>query len=239
MSRSSKGFADFFPTAPSVLQQKRSRTTLHPRKEAHGVPFDSSERHGLPTPEKGAFDNGRRHDGQPYGDNSNDRAPGTHPMITADTEPSQGDLLNGVGSASSTSTTSSGFSAARGPHSSQFTRDHRPSSMTPLTNGGSPASGAGKSPPPAKYTYHNQSQVHGSSSYPPPRLSRTSTNNHADNLDNSARPGKGKSRGKKILYDPELDKSLPAKERRSKAPKYEEITDQVCIKLLVKFCVHQ
>ncbi|OOF96906.1 hypothetical protein ASPCADRAFT_165092 [Aspergillus carbonarius ITEM 5010] len=35
MSRSSAGFADFFPTAPSVLQQKRKSTRERPRSEAH------------------------------------------------------------------------------------------------------------------------------------------------------------------------------------------------------------
>ncbi|CAK43391.1 uncharacterized protein An18g06840 [Aspergillus niger] len=47
MSRSSAGFADFFPTAPSVLQQKRKSIRERPRSEAHPDQDHSDEGHTL------------------------------------------------------------------------------------------------------------------------------------------------------------------------------------------------
>ncbi|KAL4940787.1 histone-lysine N-methyltransferase, H3 lysine-4 specific [Aspergillus oleicola] len=49
MSRSSAGFADFFPTAPSVIQQKRSKVSRErQRSRAHLDSGHADEEHGIP-----------------------------------------------------------------------------------------------------------------------------------------------------------------------------------------------
>ncbi|EHA19253.1 hypothetical protein ASPNIDRAFT_56859 [Aspergillus niger ATCC 1015] len=56
MSRSSAGFADFFPTAPSVLQQKRKSIRERPRSEAHPDQDHSDEGHTLLEEPKAILD---------------------------------------------------------------------------------------------------------------------------------------------------------------------------------------
>lgn len=122
MSRSSKGFADFFPTAPSVLQQKKSRTTQErSRHEPSNHSSSSSSRreqasnshHGTTRPSSDFASRALKHE---------------------DKNPS--DVRNGIGSTSSASTTSTTFD----------TRKARSSEHTPLSHVDSASPAHGKSP---------------------------------------------------------------------------------------------
>ncbi|KAI4259429.1 MAG: hypothetical protein LQ352_000737 [Teloschistes flavicans] len=227
MSRSSKGFADFFPTAPSVLQRKRSRAT--------------GSRHGLePAAIGGNSPLHRCTSNVPVAiherDSGRHQASGmvtdlcSAPSLSVQEEGdcAQGDLLNGVGSASSTSTASSIFSAVNRKQSLVNQQDlHSSTSATPLTHIDASPSGETMISPtkdhgrsgkgttqrlkgdfmPTGRTEFFQSSNSGMQD--PPRLLH-------------ARPGKGEVKGEKIRYDPDLDKNknISSKEKRLRKPEY-------------------
>lgn len=219
MSRSSKGFADFFPTAPSVLQRKRSRATDTRR-----------------DPVPGGHSPQRRPSAQSYVANSAaERERCRKPISKADAGPTpslslheesdcvQGDLLNGVGSASSSSTASSVFSASHrmlNPANQQAS--HQSTSWTPLTQvDASPSRDAMDSPKrdqSRKEKEHFEScdrhAVRGLHQKPIERLG--SIDGH------SARPGEGEAKGEKLEYDPDTDEKfkLNKKEKRATKPTY-------------------
>ena len=45
----------------------------------------------------------------------------------------------------------------------------------------------------------------------------------------SARPGKGEVKGFKAVYDPDLDKSLKGKEKRSRQVQFSPFGEEVCL----------
>ena len=47
-----------------------------------------------------------------------------------------------------------------------------------------------------------------------------------------ARPRRGQVKGKKLTYDPELDKTISSKERRSRQPQYKDIVSEVWLRFL-------
>lgn len=228
MSRSSKGYADFFPTAPSVLQQKRFKAAQLRRRPKSPPVSESkpSSSSSLSTaqPEKPAPPNGGD-----YG-----RLGVENTSTTQDeSESVPGDLLNGVGSASSTSTTSSifstGHSAIYRPHTSDAQKS---TSLTPLTT-------ADSSPPPTSSGSPNNSRL-------PNGLSQGTKSNRSPSRRKDmdvpvasvskflrplkrlqARPGAGEAKGLRVVYDPDLDKKLSSKERKSRQPQYEPFGQEV------------
>ncbi|KAL9012816.1 MAG: hypothetical protein Q9173_002447 [Seirophora scorigena] len=219
MSRSSKGFADFFPTAPSVLQRKRSRATDTRR-----------------DPVLGGHSPQRRPSAQSYVANSAaERERCRKPISKVDAGPTpslslheesdcvQGDLLNGVGSASSSSTASSVFSASyRMLNPANQHASHQSTSWTPSTQvDASPSRDAMDSPKrdqSRKEKEHFEScdrlAARGLHQKPIERLA--SVDGH------SARPGEGEAKGEKLEYDPDTDEKfkLNKKEKRATKPTY-------------------
>ena len=232
MSRSSKGFADFFPTAPSVLQQKRSRTAQHRKRQKS----PSNESSNLPPTSFGgadiATDDGESGTTPLANGTDVDEIPGeSTQMNQEESDLAQGDLLNGVGSASSSSTTSSVFSTshrALGP-----TRGQLASTLTPLTNTDSSPPGVEKSP--AHVKYDSRAGTSDESTMPPSQIynmtQSSSTLNPVDiprSQRTHARPGKGEVKGTRVVYDPDLDKTLSSKERKGRKVQYEDFGEDVC-----------
>ena len=230
MSRSSKGYADFFPTAPSVLQQKRSKAAQL-RRRPKSPPISeakppSASSLSTAQAEKFALPNGGDH-GRLGVENTS--------TIQDESECVPGDLLNGVGSASSTSTTSSIFSTSHGavymPHANDAQKS---TSLTPLTT-------ADSSPPPNSLGSPNSSRLLNG-----PFLGTKSNRSPSRHKDTEAsvasvtkfprplkrlqaRPGAGEAKGLKIVYDPDLDKKLSSKERKSRQPQYEPFGQEVSL----------
>jgi histone-lysine N-methyltransferase SETD1 len=116
MSRASAGFADFFPTAPSVLQQKskkaaRDRQSSKIKQASSPRPIPDAELAGgggQRKTQEGSTASSQSSDQVTSNDINKQQTSGAQD----DADEAQGDLLNGVGSASShTSTVSSVFSA--------------------------------------------------------------------------------------------------------------------------------
>ena len=221
MSRSSKGFADFFPTAPSVLQQKRFKasqtrkrprsqsgqdtTLLHTSSAAHP---SSTGNHETPSQINHAFSTPFQQE-QPL-------------HVAEENDTVHGDLLNGVGSASSTSTSSSIFSTNHNAQGVALgTGNHGSASQTPLTN-------VESSPPHNNLTPSGTKHVYGQSTV---AKGAQRIGNNAENLkvngattpahtlvlaQPQARPARGEVKGVKTVYDPELDAKLPSKEKRAR-----------------------
>lgn len=234
MSRSSKGFADFFPTAPSVIQQKKSKIAQEKNRQ------DSSSSRPPPSTahtrvsSDNVLLNARKNDGAHRSSTNgvnHDRSLHEATTLTQDeSESVQGDLLNGVGSASSTSTASSVFDAHNRQHDlSQQNRSDK-TELTPLTTIDSSSPGQNKSP--AYRKQDSSAALHpGTSSRAAPSTMSRPPSSIPKQPDFSGmcgvRPGKGKSKGAKIIYDPELDKTISSKERRSRPPQYKDIVSDV------------
>lgn len=206
MSRSSKGFADFFPTAPSVLQQKRSKTSTGRKRPRSPSEQDTSLSH--PSPENHGSSS-KDCDGRPQLNGiSNPYLPADRSRHVVDEgESAHGDLLNGVGSASSTSTSSSVFSTNFPQGKAPQTGAYGSASLTPLTN-------AESSPPhnivpsPRRQNVNNSSSVAKKALEPhdDPNLNcHRSPSGNLVPVTCQARPKKGEVKGVKIVYDPDLD----------------------------------
>lgn len=232
MSRSSKGFADFFPTAPSVLQQKRSKSAQfrrrgkspaldsHKSAEASSVPLGEPHRHA----EGSNPANGAHHD---------EFRGGLASAIQDEVECVPGDLLNGVGSASSTSTASSIFSTSNhAPNMAHANGNHKSTSLTPLTNAdSSPKSNAFDFPQNQRIREKAIADSKLAQSPSNHEVTKTSTSlkqQHVKPLSRTqARPDRGEVKGLKAIYDPDLDKKLTSKERKSRQVQYEEFGKEV------------
>jgi len=236
MSRASKGFADFFPTAPSVLQQKRSRTVQNRKKQKPSVVDEPAPTHASSKSAPISTS-----DLEPDTEHLRNRTRGDHgiaePLLRnqEDNESPHGDQLNGVGSRSSSSTTSSVFSnnhRSAGPSCSNG--GNLITSLTPLTNTDSSPPGTNKSPP--IYTTHSlQSGIDGyipaesvtniAMEHTPAALTPVSS---PGLVPTQARPGKGEAKGTKLVYDPELDKKISAKDRKGRKVQYNTFGEEVC-----------
>ncbi len=239
MSRASAGFADFFPTAPAVLQQQHRQAALERQqaksKGKHTKNGSSSRVDGGGT--SADISTSR----EPVGDTSSkggavvvkNEDDKSEPTAHDDTDSVAGDLLNGVGSASShASTVSSIFSG--GAHVSQAQRGGLSHShtLTPLTNTES-------SPP----EHHNSSPRSKAASVaralnahqeiatdlddPPGEESGAMTLLTSRRMLPHARDLGGEIKGEICTYDPELDKSLSSRERRKRKPEYRTIRAEV------------
>ena len=206
MSRPAGKFADFFPTAPSVLQQRKSSKAALQRSKSHPdvkqePPGDAS------TTSLSA---------RPVGQESNLDAPkpdkyadGTKRSTTIDEmESLPGDLLNGAWSASSTSTASSVFSSVHQPHSTTYPHGNPLHALTPLTNS--------EFSPPEKLV----SPLRGIDAGADKDTKVTSVSATMTPIQTppsfhlSARPSGLVVKGCKATYDPELDKKTPSKDKR-------------------------
>ena len=234
MSRSSKGFADFFPTAPSVLQQKKSRTAEErKRQDSSTSAYLATTSSHTPTSSDhntlGAKKADRRNGSLTNGLNHDRSATDALPPNQDESESIQGDLLNGVGSASSTSTASSVFDANQRQLDPAQQKRHAQTELTPLTTIDSSSPGRNQSP---AYTKPETSLAPrpDSSRVLPPTSVRPPTSMPAKEevaWKSGARPGKGQAKGVKATYDPELDKTISSKERRSRQPVYKDIIADV------------
>ena len=221
MSRSSKGFADFFPTAPSVLQQKRSKPAQSRKRPRSPAGEEATLPPTLLAPHASSTSAG---EGRP---STNGICNGHHrveqtPHVPDESDTAHGDLLNGVGSASSTSTSSSVFSVNQNQR--RMALKYGSASLTPMTN-------VDSSPPHNSVPSPERKQVHGgtASSRDPPNLAAArgatlKAHNSTISVDapsasqSQARPGKGELKGVKVVYDPDLDDTLTSsKERKSRS----------------------
>ena len=246
MSRSSKGYADFFPTAPSVLQQKRTKTVQH-RKRQKSSAIDGSD-HALASTDFTDTIRVESHfkevppTNSTYGDTAIHEP---NPANQEENESTIGDLLNSVGSVSSTSTTSSVFSLhhqTTGPYPGNGVGLN--SSLTPLTNTDSSPTGTNKSPP-AHITHAGRSNTQrpSASNVPPTDEMELNTAtltpiSSPGSLPPQARPGKGETKGEKAVYDPELDKKLTSKEKKGRKVAYQTFGEEVwpMYNLIPTFC---
>ncbi|KAL8842446.1 MAG: hypothetical protein Q9176_002598 [Flavoplaca citrina] len=234
MSRSSKGFADFFPTAPSVLQRKRTRVAESPRRLPSPATSTESPAHRT---------SGNSRSGQPGTEGVQGRGLGLRsdlgsaPSHAAQEENEctlQGDLLNGVGSASSTSTASSVFSAHNQTlnHSNQH-GSHQSAAWTPLTNvDASPSQEIMDSPHRNHLPSEESNAVHSNESHSliGKFNKRPLLNSVSQQLGRNfqARPGKGEVKGEKITYDPCLDVKIKSDkiQKRDRRPKYARFAEK-------------
>ena len=232
MSRPS--FEGFFPAAPAVIQQRKSKAALEKKQIASSPACDPSAA-AVAAPE--ASVSARRNEPPAEVDGSRNTGASQSDAPNSaqdDSESVQGDLLNGVGSASSTSTASSVFSHPRpadAPHSRTLPRN----TSTPLTNDEVSSPIFGKSPLHAKPDAVSVLTANMESAPLPEPSVNAATPPTRERAPEYARPGRGESRGVKIVYDPELDKEIPVRERRGRKPQYKELVGEVR-SLIQKHC---
>lgn len=213
-------FADFFPTAPSVLQEKKKAAKDRRKSHTETPPSTKEVDTSATGDEQHVLDNHdarqRKSVSYPNGTDHNEKL---SPPQDA------GDLLNGVGSASSlTSTSSSVFSQSTTAKQPQNALDGQFNSLTPLTNHES-------SPPQPLYSPQQNSNIASSShvndlqdSKQPPRIAQSNTSNSSRaQLLAKVFPPLGESRGQKILYNPDLDPKVPQEHKKKVKPKYKPI----------------
>ena len=236
MSRSSKGFADFFPTAPAVLQQKRSKASLDRRSHRSSTTARFHASHAQSGPRAPSVSEPA--DIAVVDKATNGELKTMHQSPTQEeSELLNGDLTHEVGSASSTSTASSIFSIVhKESHSSCHNGPHKSTSLTPLTNiDSSPRAGNLHSPKKSHISQYKMSSDLARSPILSP-LEEPSAPYELDDGGKSssgrrpARPGAGEEKGFKIVYDPDLDKALKAlssKEKRSRRAQYQPFGQEV------------
>ena len=237
MSRSSKGFADFFPTAPSVLQQKRFKASQDRRAHQSSSPGNSKYSHSAHAPP--ALTDGALGGSVPAAGLTNGETT-TMPRSLAqeDSECINGDLAHEVGSASSTSTASSIFSAGqKEAHTGHQYGPHKSTSLTPLTNiDSSPRpNGINSSPKRSIQDQHLLSTrvLRSPSSPQSSHASKLGSDSLTLSRRPQARPGKGETKGFKAVYDPDLDRNSRAKDKKSRLPvHYQPFGEEVSFPLL-------
>ena len=214
--------ADFFPTAPSVIQQRKSSKLPDLDKTKSRRPDERVE-------DVNAKENLVRHSLNSSSTTSRPPLP-TKPDHSAKTsvnrdesEHVQGDLLNGVGSASSSSTASSVFSAPIANAGMHGASHLNLSTLTPLTSSDSPSNGKLISPTgdsgshTAMDSSKPASSLHQGSMTPlhtPPTHRRTARDTSSD------------IKGTRCTYDPELDKNLNSKDKRKLKAQFQEFGTQ-------------
>ena len=230
-----RGLDHFFPTAPSVLQQKRSRAAQQ-RRKLQSPPAGRPESVCAPSESQEApvedVDGGG---GTPVNRAESEEVKVESTVVAQDEGDSvQGDLLNAVGSASSSSTTSSVFSTHnRTLAILQQGTSHQATTLTPLTVADSSPPRVHKSPPQTKRDALAGMDL-GSSvrtpdsnhKAPTPEFDLTPINSPGpEGL--QARPGKGEVKGIKVTYDPDTDKKLDSKERKKLKVKWHTFGEEV------------
>jgi len=236
MSRSAGSFADFFPAAPSVIQQKQKKAALgHQQRKPR-----SSE-------------SSRAEDNHVNGSSRSPHPTATQPSLARlaasltdhaadDEDKSQlngelRDMLDGVGSASSlNSVVSSVFSnSAPTENAMHHTTGIGSLALTPLT--------IVESSPPEKAPSPQKDAIK-----PTKSLTNGGASSGRQESDNAAaishtnaaiertrfhkrllpRPGTGKVKGVRTVYDPELDHKLATKDKKTVKPRYKQFGEEVC-----------
>ncbi|KAL9085503.1 MAG: hypothetical protein Q9165_007548 [Trypethelium subeluteriae] len=226
MSRASAGsFAAFFPNAPSVLEKKRKRSSSEAIKAPSKSPaLDHSSRSTAAggTTLAATVSEAR----------SNEQASALGQSAREDDEirsSESGDILNGVGSASSlASTTSSVFS---NPYPQNSSHGHGATvgahALTPLTNTESSPLEKTESPTQAKLpngvTHMDQNPPTGApaeADIPNHAPSTITPANTPPESRRTAQPSMGEVRGFKIHFDPETADGLTREQRKKSKVKY-------------------
>ena len=218
MSRSTSKFADFFPSAPSVLQQRKGLKAADSPQLRTGS-SDSAFRNALAkeTSNQVALSSTDLPAGQ-----VTKRAPGAKGTSLAGTQ-EEGDLLSGSGSASSASTSSSIFSANLNGTTMSYTNGIHSHALTPLTNTDISPDGKIISP-----TLDGNRHAVISNSF-------TGTLNDSVMTPQRTPPAPRRParetglvvKGSKCLYDPDLDKELGPKDKRKLKAQYMEFGTSV------------
>ncbi|KAF1816001.1 histone H3-K4 methyltransferase Set1 [Eremomyces bilateralis CBS 781.70] len=218
MSRASGGsFADFFPNAPSVVQSKRLKLAQQPLSAdppvaRHASQSDHADIISTTSATQSAFDGSSN--------STKDQSNSRHTVEDDSTQrPGSGDLLNGVGSESSlTSTASSIFSQPTGLSNMPSNHGITTAStiLTPVTNT-TDSSPPGKAPSPS---HKGSIAAKNTFTDPKPMQNGTHAFTPAHTPPDGMLPGPGEERGSVIVWDPELDTKLSSKERRKHRPKY-------------------
>ena len=242
MSRASKGFADFFPTAPSVLQKKRSKVSLDNQKLQQQKVATPGETHTQSTSSASPvtaqanaqlqvhaaqLQDGGTATKSPAAGNAGDTGiaangdsgPGSREEVNTTTP---GDV-NGAGSTSSISTGSSVFSSAAAPAGVASVVSTNAYALTPLTNTDSSPPCKADSPAGAvKGAASTAQQPAGKQTQTPATdaAGAAITPLHTPPTSRpQARPPGNEPKGYKLTYDPDLDRKTPSREKRRK-PQY-------------------
>ena len=210
--------ADFFPTAPSVIQQRKSsklpdldKSKLRRPDERveDGHLNENSNRHSL---------NASSTASHPFSPSKRDNLAKVT-VVQEETDHYTGDLLNGVGSASSSSTASSVFSAPHANAAMPGAGHVNFTTLTPLTTSDSPPNGKLISPIVNSSSHtmmdsiNTTSFLHQGSMTPlhtPPTHRRTARDTGSD------------VKGTRCTYDPELDKNLNSKDKRKLKAQFQD-----------------
>ncbi|OTB16895.1 hypothetical protein K445DRAFT_316409 [Daldinia sp. EC12] len=204
----SAGYKEFFPNAPRAARDKANEREREKSSRTSEAAENDSK---AATP--------AHRDGAKYDSSLSDAA---HPP-TDDTESLQGDILNGVGSASShASTASSVFTTSNSSAALNASSRASNSNSTPLTISGSPTN-----PPLIQAAKQRTSAIHNTSSR------SDSTNPIMAAGSSSSLPSAVKRlpvrdpnltiKGTKCIHDPSTDKSLSSSDRKTLKPKYKNI----------------
>lgn len=240
MSRAAgRSFAQFFPQAPAVVQEKKRLARERQRSTA------ASE--DVPSLQPGASSDALRH----ASDSPNQQLNSTQPKVNgssgqdekASPRDEAGDLLNGVGSASSRTSAHSSVFSHNGTTGTQ-THNGTGASATDLT----PATTHGSSPPENESSPHHEkptlsphhvsgsgleyspispnSHLHTRAATPSFQPSPTTPQN-ASTARPSARPAPSEVKGRKCVFDPELVDKRDT--RRKMPPQYREFGQDVSL----------
>lgn len=231
MSRSAGSFAGFFPSAPSVQQQKRKRAAAsRDRSDAIASSHTSHSVSNSDRDQTSALDGHHKR----RRTSNHEQVPEEQIHINGDA----GDLLNGVvGSASSTSTVSSVFSnGAPGAMSSGHVAGATPQTQTPLTVDESSPPRRSISPHHGK-TYSIAAQVNGDHLSPHcPIQEKQRISGDFSSKDSSPRvrvralPNAGEIKGERVYYDPQLDpkyKKPPGEEKKAKYRSFGQVVSKL------------
>ncbi|RYO84384.1 hypothetical protein DL762_004252 [Monosporascus cannonballus] len=201
----SAGYKEFFPNAPRAARNKANERERERERSARAL--EVADQDSKTTAAAHTYRDGLKHDSSSLSD-------AAHPP-TEDSDSVQGDILNGVGSASShASTVSSVFSASANNTSTYQNSSSRASisNLTPLTSIGSPAHPSSLQP--AKMD-----------TLPSPRGSTSSTTASSQPPRLTERPpARDPSRpikGIKCIHDPSTDKTLSSVDRKTMKPRYQ------------------
>lgn len=227
MSRSSKGFADFFPTAPAVLKARKKSGS--PTARSHSTSQLPPKAHELLTENGAAAVIGASSKGDPAKLTRRE-------SVLEEPEISRVDLAHEVGSASSNSTTSSIFSARyRAGKLAPTNEVPNSTDLTPLTNMDSSPRTNGVLSPAKRHTLGSRYALGPTPASPSDEsigkgysLTDSDSGRTPQPDRPSARAGRGVIKGYRITYDPTTDKSAKPKDKRNREAVYEPFGEDVC-----------
>ncbi|RYP29062.1 hypothetical protein DL767_006924 [Monosporascus sp. MG133] len=201
----SAGYKEFFPNAPRAARNKAHERERERERSARAS--EIADRDFKTTAAAHACRDGLKHDSSSLFD-------AAHPP-TEDSESVQGDILNGVGSASSHASTVSSVFSASANNTSTYQNSSScasNSNLTPLTSIGSPAHPSSLQP--AKMNTlpsPRGSTSSATASSQPPRFAERPP----------ARDPNRPIKGIKCIHDPSTDKTLSSADRKTMKPRYQ------------------